>query len=58
MRQTALSQAKKTFIAKGEYGACAHTVRLVSFVEAVVKRQSCRAGNGTCCDFVVATINL
>ena len=56
MRQTALSQAKRTFIAKGENGACAHAVLLVSFVEAVVKRQSCRAGNRTCCDFVIATI--
>ena len=49
MRQTALSQAK------GENGACAHTVICISFVEEVVKRQSFRAGNETCCDFVIAT---
>jgi hypothetical protein len=27
-----------------------------SFVQAVVKRQSCRRSNGTCCDFFIAAI--
>ena len=33
-----------------------HLFLCVSFVQVVVKRQSCRSWNGTRCDFLIATI--
>jgi len=33
-----------------------HVLRCASSLQAVVKRQSCPPWNGTCCDFLIATI--